>query len=377
MGVLEDQTAQFFRERLGKLGIAREVPIEEVRRAAPGLRNWRAAFDTAPGHIAVAGDSGPPIAEGSHKGTHGLWPTRQSYRASFLMWGHGVRQGRLGEISMLEIAPTLAEILQVRPAREPASNHSGRVSESEIIGGVWNTPCSSPASRFAAKNRDLVELPYDGSLVGTVFQASREDVDKAIVAALAAAPVMRGMTLDERSTLLTKGLPETVGTARGYGFGRQLRDGKAHQRGASGSRSGGHDAAILIRRSAPAAWRGRANGRRAGGPGPLGHDRARTSGCHRRDHALQLPIEPGDAQDRAGARRGQRRDSQASFGDAHQRDQDGGHLSGLRAARRCAQRDHGAGRRCRRSIGLRQEDRHGHVSPAAWTWGCASGIWRG
>lgn len=49
-----------------------------------------------------------------------------------------------------------------------------------------------------------VELPYDGSVVGTIFQASKEQVDAAISAALAAAPVMREMTLDERSTILRR-----------------------------------------------------------------------------------------------------------------------------------------------------------------------------
>ena len=49
-----------------------------------------------------------------------------------------------------------------------------------------------------------VELPYDGSVVGTIFQATKEQVDAAIAAAAAAAPLMREMTLDERSTILSR-----------------------------------------------------------------------------------------------------------------------------------------------------------------------------
>ena len=49
-----------------------------------------------------------------------------------------------------------------------------------------------------------VELPYDGSVVGTIFQATKEQVDAAIAAATAAAPLMREMTLDERSTILRR-----------------------------------------------------------------------------------------------------------------------------------------------------------------------------
>lgn len=49
-----------------------------------------------------------------------------------------------------------------------------------------------------------VELPYDGSVVGTIFQATKEQVDAAIAAAAAAAPLMREMTLDERSIILRR-----------------------------------------------------------------------------------------------------------------------------------------------------------------------------
>src|SRR5260370_30688592 len=48
------------------------------------------------------------------------------------------------------------------------------------------------------------QLPYDGSEVGTIYQATKEQVDAAVAAAVAAAPIMREMTLDERSTILRK-----------------------------------------------------------------------------------------------------------------------------------------------------------------------------
>ena len=49
-----------------------------------------------------------------------------------------------------------------------------------------------------------VQLPYDGSEVGTIYQATKEQVDAAISAAVAAGPIMREMTLDERSNILRK-----------------------------------------------------------------------------------------------------------------------------------------------------------------------------
>jgi acyl-CoA reductase-like NAD-dependent aldehyde dehydrogenase len=49
-----------------------------------------------------------------------------------------------------------------------------------------------------------VRLPYDGSEVGRIYEAAKEQVDAAIAAAHAAASLMRELTLDERSTILRK-----------------------------------------------------------------------------------------------------------------------------------------------------------------------------
>ena len=49
-----------------------------------------------------------------------------------------------------------------------------------------------------------VQLPYDGSEVGTIYQATKEQVEAAVAAAVAAAPLMREMTLDERANILRK-----------------------------------------------------------------------------------------------------------------------------------------------------------------------------
>ena len=40
----------------------------------------------------------------------------------------------------------------------------------------------------STSNPRPVELPYDGSVVGTIFQATKEEVDAAIAAAAAAGP---------------------------------------------------------------------------------------------------------------------------------------------------------------------------------------------
>lgn len=58
--------------------------------------------------------------------------------------------------------------------------------------------------------RQQVQIPYDGSPVGEVFIAAREQVNAAVEAALAAAPVMREMTLAERAGVLRKAYDKVV-----------------------------------------------------------------------------------------------------------------------------------------------------------------------
>lgn len=62
------------------------------------------------------------------------------------------------------------------------------------IGGDW---VSTP-------DQQTIELPYDGTSVATVYRASAKEVQMAVAAASAAAPAMREMTRDERSTILRR-----------------------------------------------------------------------------------------------------------------------------------------------------------------------------
>jgi len=113
IGVTDDSAARYFRSLVGKAGspIAREVPIGEVHDMVPSLGHWSAAFETARGILPQTGTEGPALEEGNQRGYHGLWPTRGEYRAAFVLWGPDVRPQALPEISMLDIAPTFAELL--------------------------------------------------------------------------------------------------------------------------------------------------------------------------------------------------------------------------------------------------------------------------
>lgn len=108
-------------ERLSKFaadgkphGLGKEIPLAEVRAKDPQRKQWVAAFDTAPNTVASEEDHGPALGPGSHLGVNGLWPGRLNYRALLIMAGPGVKSRRLGEIDMLQIAPTFADILGVK-----------------------------------------------------------------------------------------------------------------------------------------------------------------------------------------------------------------------------------------------------------------------
>lgn len=107
-------------ERLRKLmndgrrhGLAREVPMTEVLANAPSLANWVAAFDTPTNYVASAEDHGPALGPGTHLGISGLWPLRPGYRSVFVISGEGIPAKHIGEIDLLQIAPTLADVIGV------------------------------------------------------------------------------------------------------------------------------------------------------------------------------------------------------------------------------------------------------------------------
>ena len=112
-GATTDEAAAKLRALVGKGVVSREVPMDQVRRMAPQLGSWKAAFETERNITVSAAPSGEAVQSGKGNGVHGLWPTRRDYRASFLLWGPGIKPRRLKEISMLDEGPTFAEILGV------------------------------------------------------------------------------------------------------------------------------------------------------------------------------------------------------------------------------------------------------------------------
>ncbi len=116
IGARNAADANALRKLIGarKSGIAKEVALEEVRRVIPDASGWTAAFSTLPNYVASESLTGKGVGPGSHKGVHAFWPNRANFRSTFILSGDHVKSIRLPEISMLRIAPTLADILGVK-----------------------------------------------------------------------------------------------------------------------------------------------------------------------------------------------------------------------------------------------------------------------
>jgi len=90
-------------------GMGPEVAAAELARFAPHLTGIAAAYEPAPHHLFAT------AANQQHeRGVHGLWPGRKDYRATFLLWGRGIKREALGEIEMLSFAERFAKILGIR-----------------------------------------------------------------------------------------------------------------------------------------------------------------------------------------------------------------------------------------------------------------------
>ena len=100
--------------REGNHGVGREISKEELIQFAPGLANVAAAFEPAQHHLFGAAVDGQIESKPAETGVHGLWPSRDDYRASFVVWGKGIKAARKPAASMLSVAPRLAELLGVK-----------------------------------------------------------------------------------------------------------------------------------------------------------------------------------------------------------------------------------------------------------------------
>jgi predicted AlkP superfamily pyrophosphatase or phosphodiesterase len=105
-------------------GIARVLTADEIRQAG-GFPNALFVVALKPGFTVGGALSGPLVSTTPVKGTHGYLPSFPEMHASFFALGAGVARGRdLGIIDMRQIAPTVADLLEVNlpSAKQPKLN---------------------------------------------------------------------------------------------------------------------------------------------------------------------------------------------------------------------------------------------------------------
>ena len=91
---------------------AREIPAGEWQRFTPNRPKPVGAFE-APPHVLFATDPAAPVRTKILHGDHGLWPLRDDYRSTFILWTPGGKPSRLGEVDMLTLAGRLAQVLNL------------------------------------------------------------------------------------------------------------------------------------------------------------------------------------------------------------------------------------------------------------------------
>jgi len=112
------KVAALLRKHAGEAayGVGREIPAPELERLAPKMKGL-AVFEPME-HVQF----GKPAPREGESGSHGYWPLRKDYRATFALWGAGVKRERLPEIDMLSIAGRLAAVLGLEFPKEKAKS---------------------------------------------------------------------------------------------------------------------------------------------------------------------------------------------------------------------------------------------------------------
>ena len=110
-------------------GIERVLNHEEIVKRG-GFPNASFLVDFKDGFDPAGAFTGPVVVPRPHTGMHGYLPSRPEMRSTFMIKGSGIAAGRnLKVIDMRQIAPTLAQLLDVRlPEAKSAPVHVTQTS---------------------------------------------------------------------------------------------------------------------------------------------------------------------------------------------------------------------------------------------------------
>jgi predicted AlkP superfamily pyrophosphatase or phosphodiesterase len=94
-------------------GIGRVLDGEEVERQG-GFPGALCVLEAASGATFSERTDPPMVVPSRYRGAHGYDPTKPEMAASLVLWGDGVRRGAtLGDVPMIDVAPTIAALLGV------------------------------------------------------------------------------------------------------------------------------------------------------------------------------------------------------------------------------------------------------------------------
>lgn len=104
--------------RIPESGIGRLYSPEETARLSPDAGAF-VLLEAAPGFAFSGSPRGEPVEPAGRPAGHGYSPEKPGQRASFVVAGAGIRQQRMTEVSILDLAPTVAFLLGLElPATE-------------------------------------------------------------------------------------------------------------------------------------------------------------------------------------------------------------------------------------------------------------------
>jgi predicted AlkP superfamily pyrophosphatase or phosphodiesterase len=129
----DGETLRAVREALAPLAAGPDAALRrifepEAIRAMGGDPVAALAVEAADGFVLADGVGGPWRKPVGSVGQHGYAPDRESMRASFLAYGPGVRPVELGEVRLVDVAPTVARWLGV-----PLERATGRALDIEGV----------------------------------------------------------------------------------------------------------------------------------------------------------------------------------------------------------------------------------------------------
>lgn len=93
-------------------GIARVLTNEETANAFAS-KNAACVLLARPGYLFSESFEPPLVAKSNTRGAHGYAPDVPEMGASLFFWGDGIKRGDLGEVDMIDVAPTIASLLDL------------------------------------------------------------------------------------------------------------------------------------------------------------------------------------------------------------------------------------------------------------------------